>query len=206
MKSRPHLQNRFREVVIRLSLRKAGRLLRLVERGQGKAAKFTRKWRNRKIEQLKAIVEEVHLPELRRWVRKNTRKAEVRFLGRTAKNDKAIEVKDRLSKHWGRQKHLSYCSFNTRRKCLKVGRSDIGLKRIAGQYAMYYFRDASRVVVYFPRRRRKKTLPRLECALTHVYRPYHLYQWPALSKYKEKCPACRDAKIVERQVRKLFPA
>lgn len=206
MKSSPRLQKRFRDIVIRLSLRKALKLLRLVERRRGKAAKLTRKWKVRQIDDLKAIIEKLHLPELRRWVRKNTQKAEVRFRSRIAKNDKASEVRDRLRRRWGRQRHLAYSSFNAQRKCLKVGRSDTGLNRIANQSASYYFRDASRVTVYFPRRRRKKMLPRLECALTHLHRPYHLYQWPALTKYLEKCPACKDAKAAEHQVRKLFPA
>lgn len=205
MRSSPHLQKRYRGIIVELSLKKAANLLALAERRPGKVAKLTRRWRENKISQLRDILEKLHLPQLRKWIEKNTSRAEVRFRGALAKNDKAIEVKDRLERHWRRHKHLAYVSFRGK-KCLKVGRSDRGLARIANQWANYYFRDATRVVVFFPKQRKKKTLSALECALTHVYQPYHLYHWPALSKYREKCPACKDMKGAQHQVKKLFPA
>jgi len=114
-------------------------------------------------------------------------------------------VRDRLAAKWGNHQQLVYVSFQGR-KCLKVGRSDRGLDRIAGQWSHYFFRDASRVTVYFPGKDKKKILPALECALDHLHKPFHSYQKPSERKYRQKCPACQQKKLLDRLVRELFPA
>jgi hypothetical protein len=127
------------------------------------------------------------------------------FRKKIEKNDKAVHVRDHLAKKWNPRHPVVYVPFKRERECLKVGRSDRGLRRIASQSFHYYFRDARRVVVYFPRHRKKTILPSLECALTHLYRPFHWYNWPSEKKYLSKCQTCKDMKAIKKMVRERFP-
>jgi hypothetical protein len=205
MDLRPRLLKKYRKILTELSLRKMSKLLVIVGDSKRKLPNLRRPWRDKKIRELEELVYRGYRPVLRAWIKKNTVKREVRFTSRIEKNNKALAVKERLEKKWGRHRHLVYVSFGSGRKCLKVGRSDNGLGRVAGQYAAYYFRDSRRVAVYFPKRKKKKVLPPLECALTHLFRPFHLYQRPAQTKFREKCPACRDARKVKKGAKRLFP-
>ncbi len=207
MKFSPRLRNRFREAVSELGQRRAYKLLRIVESPRGRQPKLRKKWRDRTIGELQEIVERAYLSHLLRWVGKKTRRAGVRFnRGRVPKDSKASEVRDRLVKRWGEHRHLAYVSFAGRRRCLKVGRSDHGLERIVGQQDTYYFRDASRVDVYFPKHEKKRMLPALECALTHLFLPYHYYRKPAARKYGKRCRACHAMRLVSKIARELYPA
>lgn len=207
MKSSPRLQKRFREIVSQLGQRRAWKLLQISENPRGPQPKLRRKWRDGRIGELEDIVERAYLPQLQRWVTKNTQRAGVRFSRRRVPKDaKASEVRDRLIKHWRKQRHLVYVSFAGRRRCLKVGRSDHGLGRIVSQQDAFYFRDASRVEVYFPKYERKRMLPALECALTHIFLPHHYYQKPATRKYRTRCPACHDMRRVRKIAKELYPA
>jgi site-specific DNA-cytosine methylase len=207
MKFSPRLRNRFRKAVTQLGQRRAYKLLRIVESARGRQPELRRKWRDGKINELQGIVERAYLPHLRRWVRKQTDKTGVRFnRGRVSKDAKASEVRDRLLKRWGKHRHLAYVSFAGRRRCLKVGRSDTGFGRIVSQQDAYYFRDASRVDVYFPKSEKRRMLPALECALTHLFLPYHYYQKPAKRKYRKTCAACHAMKLVSKIARELYPA
>lgn len=207
MKFSPRLRNRFGEIVSQVGQRRAWKLLRIVESPRGRRPKLRKKWRDKMIDELQDIAETAHLPLLRHWVGKNTHRAGVRFdRRRVPKDTKASEVRDRLVKRWKKQRHLAYVSFAGRRRCLKVGRSDHGFGRIVSQQDTYYFRDASRVVVYFPKRERKRMLPALECALTHLFPPYHYYQKPSARKYMRTCPACHAMRLVRSIARELYPA
>jgi hypothetical protein len=199
------IQSDFKWTLGKVATRKASRLLRLVGFSPRKVPELTAQWRDKQIDHLKSLIEEAYLPHLRGWVRKNTVRREVRFGSRFAKNDKALEVKQRLEARGCSHRHLVYVSFRGRKKCLKVGMSDRGLRRIASQWGQYFFRDASRVVVYFPKRKKRKILPALECALTHIFYPFHLYHWPSQRKYRERCRACRDMDNAKTLVKKIFP-
>jgi hypothetical protein len=207
MKSSPRLHKRFRRIVSQLASRSAYELLSVVATPRGPQPRLRKKWRDKKIVELQDIVETAHLPHLRRWVHKHTRRVGVRFgRGRVSKDAKASEVRDRLVKRWGKQRHLAYVSFAGRMHCLKVGRSDHGYGRIVSQQDAYYFRDASRVEVYLPKFEKKRMLPALECALTHLFAPYHYYQKPSARRYRQACSACLDMKLVRKLVRELYPA
>lgn len=205
MKFKPHARKRFIEIINELAEKSVWRLLAVVRDSPGTISKLNRKRREKRIEELQDLVEETHRKHLKKWVRKNADMQQVIFRKRIEKNDKAVHVRDKLAKQWNPRHPVAYASFNSRGTCLKVGRSDKGLDRIASQSFNYYFRDASRVVVYFPKRKKKKVLPALECALTHLYNPFHLYDWPAEKKFRSKCPTCRDMKAIKKVVRERFP-
>ena len=196
-----HSKNKFGDIVFELNRRKSRKLLALAKAGS--IPKLTKKWREEKIDELQDLVEQSHLSGLKRWVRKNAEFEEVRFRGRSAKDNKAYEVRDRVLKRRGRRHHIIYVPFR-RTTCLKVGKSNHGLGRVASQIDAYYFRDATRVRVYFLKHSRKRFLPALECALTHLYRPFHLYKWPESKSYLRQCPTCKDMKFVRKAVKKLF--
>ncbi len=199
-------RKRFLRIVREMAFRKSWKLLDVVKRARGRTPRLRRDWREREIHNLQDLVEKAHLPQLRHWVRKNAQRAEVRFgRGRVLKDEKALEVRDRLVKKWGSRHPLVYVSFAGRRRCLKVGRSDHGFGRVVSQQDAYFFRDASRVAVFLPKRQKRKILPALECALTHLFNPFHLYQNPSTRKYRHKCPACQKMRIVSRLARKYFP-
>jgi|SRR2546427_388021 len=200
------LRRRFRDIVEGLWRRKALRLLAFVERPRGPQPKFTRRWRERKLDALQDLVLEAYLPRLRKWVSRGTTRVQVRFLKNDPRSDRARAVKDGLVKRGWNRKHLVYASFRSDGKCLKVGMSNKGLGRIAQQGKQVSFWNAARVVVYFPHRRKKKVLPALECALTHIFDPMHTDVWPAQPKYLDKCPACKDSERVRSIIRDLFPA
>lgn len=205
MKFKRRAKKRFMEIVKKLTEKNAWRLLAMVRDSPGVIPKLNRKWREKRIDELQDLVEEAHRRELRKWVQKNAAKQQVIFRKRIEKNDKAVHVRDHLGKKWNPRHPVVYVPFKKGGECLKVGRSDNGLGRIASQSFNYYFRDAKRVAVYFPKRKKKKILPALECALTHLYRPFHLYNWPAEKKFLSKCPTCRDMKAVKKIVRERFP-
>lgn len=200
------LRKQFRHLINELWRKKAAQLIALFDPSPGKLPKLSRKWRDDKITSLMELVISTHLAPLRRWVAANTEHKSVRFNRYTPKTEKAVLVRERLERLWGHERHLVYASFAKGGKCLKVGRSDKGLNRIRNQKNAIYFCNASRIDVYFPTRRKKKTLPALECALTHLHDPQYRDSWPALTKWHEKCPACQDTMKVDDEVRRIFPA
>jgi len=205
LKFKPRAKKRFIEIVNELTEKNAWRLLAMVRNSPGVTPKLNKKWREKRIDELQDLVEEAHRREMKKWIHKNADTQQVIFRKRIEKNDKAVHVRDHLAKKWNPHHPVVYVPFKGGGECLKVGRSDNGLNRIASQSFNYYFRDAKRVVVYFLKRKKKKLLPALECALTHLYRPFHLYNLPAEKKFLAKCPTCRDMRAVKKIVRERFP-
>jgi hypothetical protein len=202
----PHLRRRFYGILDELWRRKLSSVFAAFTPSPGKHAKFTKTFREDRIEELDDLISEAYIPYFRRWVEKTAEKAQVKIPKRVECNNRAEWVATRLAKQYGRHKHLVYASFAGHKKCWKVGRSDRGLKRISSQADAYFFYHSNRVAVFYPRRRKKRVLPALECALTHIYDPRHLPKWPPLTKYLQKCPACRDIGLVRSIVRRMFPA
>ena len=196
----------FRRIVEKLWRKRAARLLEFINPSRGRSPKLRREWRNRQLGKLQDLIEKDRLPALRIWVSKSAKREQVRLRRWTPRYEKAVAVKDVLTaRGLARHRHLAYVAFDGRNNCLKVGRSDNGLGRIVGQRKHDYFARASRVAVYFPNKRKKKILPRLECALTHLFKP-PLDAWPPLTKYRERCPVCGDWWLVQDLVEKIFPA
>jgi hypothetical protein len=202
----PHSRRRFGRILDELWRKRVSSAFSDFIPSPGKHAKFTKTFREDLIESLDDLISEAYIPYFRRWVEKTAEKVQVKIPQRIERNERAEWVATRLGKQYGRHKHLVYVSFGGHGKCWKVGRSDRGLKRISSQGNAYFFYHSNRVAVFYPRRRKKSVLPALECALTHIYDPRHLRQWPALTKYQQKCPACRDIGKVRSIVRRILPA
>jgi hypothetical protein len=200
------LAKRFTEQVSRLWRRKSRHLLDFVERPPGRQATFSRRWREREIDKLQNVLLEAYMPKLRRWVQDGNARLVVKFSRGDPRGERASMVRDAMVQRGLNRKHLVYASFRGDGKCLKVGRSNTGAGRIVQQRKDVAFWNATRVVVYFPHRRKKKVLPALECALTHLLDPIHTDIWPAQIKYHERCPACRDSARIRKLVEGLFPA
>jgi len=202
----PRLRKRFRDTINKLWRREGAKLFAYIEHNPGPPSRLSRSWRDRQADLLGDLVIASYLPYLRRWVRKRATRLHVRFSARTPRGEKARLVSERLTRRgWGHHKNIVYASFVGRKKCLKVGRSNVGLKRIVSQRRDVSFWHAGRVVLFFPKKRKRKVLPALECALTHLYDPIYTDIWPAQTKYGEKCPACRDTVGLRKLVEELFP-
>ena len=203
---KPHLRRRFDAILDELWRRKCLSAFAAFTPSRGRHPRFTKSYREDRIEDLVDLITEAYIPYFRAWVGKTADKVQTRIPKGIEGNSRADWVASKLAEQCGRHKHLVYVSFAGRRKCWKVGRSDRGLKRISSQADAYFFYHSNRVAVFYPRRRKKRVLPALECALTHIYDPHHLPKWPSLTKYLQKCPACRDIGQVRSIVRRIFPA
>jgi hypothetical protein len=102
-------------------------------------------------------------------------------------------------------KHLVYVIWDSRGRCSKVGRSDVGIKRLRGQRDAYYFRGAGSINLYFPKAKRKSSLAALECGLTHLFRPALYRVKPALRKRSQECSICQVQKQIKQEVQRIFP-
>ncbi len=147
--------------------RRSASLLRdLGVRKPGAIPTFNRRYRDTQIKSIQHILSRSMRKNLKFWVRDTTTRRSV-FLNGIAGNRKWEVVRRRLQRYQN-QRNLVYV-FWRGRKCLKVGRSEIGLKRIEQQKGSALFQKASRVAVFFPSNGVKRSIPALECALTHLY-------------------------------------
>lgn len=141
--------------------RRSASLLRdLGTRKPGAIPTFNRRYRDSQIKSIQYILSRSMRKNLRSWVRDTTTRRSV-FLNGIAGSRKWDVVQHRLRRHQ-KQRSLVYV-FWRGRKCLKVGRSEIGLKRIEQQKSSYLFHKANRVVVFFPSGGLKRSVPALEC-------------------------------------------
>jgi hypothetical protein len=203
----PRLRKKFSGIVRELWRKRAAKLFAYIERNPGPRLRLRRRWRDRQAGLLADVVLDAYMPYLRRWVARNTTRLLVRLSRRTARDEKARVVTERIIKRgWGHHKNIVYATFAGRQECLKVGRSNVGLRRLLSQRRDVSFWLARRAALFFPKRRKRSTLPALECALTHLYDPKYSEVWPPQNKYLQKCPACRDTLGLYRIVDELFPA
>ena len=200
------LRREFRLHLQELWRRKAVKLWQFTTRPGGRQPAFSKGWREKQIDALQNLVIEAHIPVLRRWVKRETARVRTRFEKSDPRSDRAKEVRRILVNRGWERKDLVYATFDRRGRCLKVGRSNVGSKRISRQSKDISFWHAREVIVYFPHRKTKRVLAALECALTHLLDPVHTEIWPARTRYLEKCPACRDSDRIRSLVEELLPA
>lgn len=200
------VRRRFRLRLEELWRRKAAKLWQFAMRPRGRQPAFSKRWREKQIDALQNLVIEAYIPVLRRGVNRDTARVHLKFERSDPRSDRAKEVRRWLIDRGWERKDLVYATFDGRGRCLKVGRSNVGSKRISQQSMDVSFWHARKVIVYFPHRKTKRVLAALECALTHLLDPVHTHIWPAQTKYLEKCPACRDCKRIRALVEELLPA
>jgi len=165
------IRKKFRARIEELWLRKAAGLLGFVARSPGRRPVFTRSWRETQIDALQNLIIEAHLPALRKWVNKDTQRVYIRFDRKDPRPERAKAVRRALVDRGLEQKNLVYATFAGNNRCLKVGRSNVGSRRISQQSKDVSLWHARKVVVYFPHRSARRVLPALECALTHLLDP-----------------------------------
>lgn len=197
---------KFRRTLKKLWIRKSARLLNAVERTEEtNGKKLSKRHREKELAHLMELTEQLLLPKAIRHVSKTTDRRSVFFRRGTRRKTKWNVLRKRMGR--GRQrKHLVYTLWDAHGNCLKVGRSDGGIGRLGGQKDSYYFWFARRVTFFFPKRRKKGSLPALECVLTHRYQPRKFHVMPARRKFRQKCSICQLQRFVKKEVRRLFPA
>jgi hypothetical protein len=200
------IRKKFRDRVEELWKRKGAKLREFSVRGRRQQPRFTRSWREQQLDALQDLVLDAYHPWLKKWVNKNTARVHFVFSRTDPRPERGRIVRKTLLARGLERKHLVYATFRADDRCLKVGRTNVGSKRISQQSKDVSFWHAKKIVVYIPHSKEKRVLPALECALTHLLDPLNKEVWPAQSKYLDKCKACRDCDRVRALVEALFPA
>ena len=181
-------------------------LRRVGVKRKGRRARFTRTYREKKLNLLLDLAEKASLPKIKKWVRTNTKRRSI-FFNKGLRGERKYEtLEERLGRE-RRHPNLVYIFWGGHRKCPKVGRSDKGLQRLEAQRDHKYFRDARRITLFFSTRKKKSTLPALECALTHLYAPSPSYTRvkPARRKFRQECFVCNLQHDIKSRIRTIFP-
>jgi len=120
------------------------------------------------------------------------------------KGDKRIElVMRKIRRELPCERYFVY-AFIKKKQYLKVGQSTRGLKRIEDQRDAYYFRDADRMKIFLPIKGKTKNLSRLECIITHQYKPKLRRHKPPNKKHKVKCEICKAHNIIKKEIGRMF--
>jgi len=190
------------QLLKKMWVRKTAPLLRDIGlKKAGPVPAFDRRYREGKIRQLGFFINQGMRKDLQKWVKKKASRKSVLLGGTNGKNKWAV-LRARLARQQKRR-NLVY-AFWRDGQCLKVGRSEKGLGRIKQQKETVSFQRAKRVTVFFPKDNRKRSVPALECALTHLFEPPAPMK-PAKRKWRDQCTVCKLKSRIKNQVRRLFP-
>lgn len=94
-----------------------------------------------------------------------------------------------------------YIFWGKEKKCLYVGESRRGIRRLRGYRRSIIFKEARKVEIRVPV---PKGLAKLECMAIHILKPkYNEIKGPK-RKYARKCPICRNTKRIRKELRNVF--
>ena len=167
----------------------------------GPTPAFSRKYRESQLRAIGTILDTSMRKRLKAWVKKTTTCRSVHLDG--VPGTRKWRVLQSRLQHHQKQRNIVYV-FWRGSKCLKVGRSEIGLDRIKQQKGSAIFQKARRVAVFFPSNGLKRSIPALECALTHIYQLKPAVT-PSKRKWRDRCLLCRTKRSVRKKLRRLFP-
>lgn len=200
MAKESHKVVKFQGLIHQMWGRRTSPLLAVVgKKRMGPKAQFSKKYRTSRIQDLQEIAGEFQLPKLMSAIKMKTQQKTVRFSKGLRREAKWHVLQNRMSRG-PHGKHLVYVIWDSRGQCSKVGRSDVGIRRLRGQRDAYYFRGAGSINLYFPKAKKRSSLAALECGLTHLFRPALYRVKPARRKYSE---SARFAKYRNRLSRKF---
>lgn len=116
-----------------------------------------------------------------------------------------IEAKRRKFKRWYEKqignKNCVY-SFWSRDGCVYVGRTLRGKGRPAGWFDRVWFQPVKRIDIYSVRRRSE--VPKAECLAVHLFDPSENKNRPSIGRYTKKCPICKAAKEIDKELESIF--
>ena len=94
-----------------------------------------------------------------------------------------------------------YIFWGKEKKCLYVGESTRGIRRLRGYRRSIIFKEAKRVEIRVPV---TKGLAKLECMAIHIWKPkYNEIKGPG-TKYARKCPICKNTRRIKKELRSVF--
>jgi hypothetical protein len=133
MPKESHKVVKFQRLVRRMWSRRTSPLLALVgKKRMGPKAQFSKKYRTSRIQDLQEIAGELQLPKLVSAIKTKTQQKTVRFSKGLRREAKWHILQNRMSRG-PHGKHLVYVIWDSRGGCSKVGRSDVGIRRLRGQ-------------------------------------------------------------------------
>lgn len=92
--------------------------------------------------------------------------------------------------------------FWANKKCIYIGRSGKGRKRVQGHFDKYWFTGVTRINIYSTPR--KTDVPKFECIAKHLFEPTQNKIKPGTGNYDKKCPICSVHKFIKSELKKIF--
>ena len=171
----------------------------VIPRGVGQPAKFSRRVRERHIDQLLDDATEVLLKREGRGEFKKV------TIGRHLRQIKGRGLLDRGNNllQWAEEKlrgPIVY-AFWRRRKCLYVGKGE-SWKRLRIYHKSAYLLQAQCVEVF--RVAGMSQLPKAECLATHLFKPRDRKVRPARVRWGKACPICRKHDLIRYELKTIF--
>lgn len=135
-----------------------------------------------------------------------------RELNQTTERIKRLEIpKGNLQKRFNRffqraikkirNRKFIYIFWGKEKKCLYVGKSAKGIRRLQGYRRSIIFKEARRVEIRVPV---AKGLVKLECMAIHILKPKYNEIKAAKTKYTRKCPICKNTRRIKKELRSVF--
>lgn len=118
---------------------------------------------------------------------------------------RGVSAKQKAFKTWYDGK-LSYKNcvyvFWNGRKCLYVGRTLNGKGRPSSQFSKFWFGKATRLDIFCSKA--KRSIPALECRLTHQYEPSYSRIKPSRSPRYRRCDICEVEDAIYDEIKDIF--
>lgn len=172
----------------------------VVPRDSGQPLQFTRKRRDRLIDQAQEIATEVLLK------REGRRELDRVVEGKRMWKMKGHGTLDRGERMvaWARQHFRGPIVYAFWRggMCLYVGKGGGGWKRIRSYARSIYIREANWLEVF--QIRGESQLPKAECLLTHLYEPRDNKVKAAEVRWGKACPICRKHDRIRAELKAIF--
>ena len=176
----------------------------LGESRKGPEPIFDRKRVNRAIRRLQKIASETLAKDY----------AEFEFSGRVEKKSSwhitrakgfDRDTKKRSFNKWYEKKfrhHNCIYTFWGDSRCLYIGKTEKGARRITSHFDKHWFNQATRIDVYLPSGVRD--LPILECLAIHRFKPKYNKTRAEEKKYAAICPLCIVTRSIEIELHRIF--
>jgi hypothetical protein len=116
-----------------------------------------------------------------------------------------MQQKRRMFLEWFESQRINrncVYAFWARHRCRYVGRTLNGKNRPQSHFQKFWFLGVTRIDIYHSKK--KRSIPKLECLLTHRFDPQHSRIKPSGRKWSSRCPICEAQSLVRADVRSLF--
>jgi hypothetical protein len=200
------LSTQFRRRLVALFRRRAAGLeARLGLRGGGAVPTFSRQVRNREIDRLLELGEDLAVAKEGRRTFWRSCQTPIRWQVTRGKGHGRHSKKANFKKWYDRRIGKDACvyGFFRRNRCLYIGRTEHGGGRPAAHFDRHWFGAATRVAIFVPEQ--KRSVQMLECLAIHLFQPTYNRAKSTRKRFRSKCPVCSTVRQTRRDLLRLFP-